>query len=151
KNSTMKTRFFSGLLFYPLAFLLPLFLFTACDKNDDDDNDGNGEVSTIVPDADNGGLQLPSGFGAVTVAASTGSARHIAVNRNGDVYVKLNELKSGNGILVLKDSDNDGRADSQQGFGNYAGTGIAIRDGYLYASSDEEVFRYRFNSNNEIE
>jgi len=147
----MKTRFFSGLLFYPLAFLLPLFLFTACDKNDDDDNDGNGEVSTIVPDADNGGLQLPSGFGAVTVAASTGSARHIAVNRNGDVYVKLNELKSGNGILVLKDSDNDGRADSQQGFGNYAGTGIAIRDGYLYASSDEEVFRYRFNSNNEIE
>lgn len=147
----MKTRFFSGHLFYPLAFLLPLFLFTACDKNDDDGNDGNGQVSTIVPDADNGGLQLPAGFGAVTVAASTGSARHIAVNRNGDVYVKLNELKSGNGILVLKDSDNDGRSDSQQGFGNYAGTGIAIRDGYLYASSDEEVFRYRFNSNSEIE
>lgn len=35
-------------------------------------------------------------------------------------------------------------------FGNYTGTGIAIKNGYLYASSDDEVFRYKFNANNEI-
>ena len=62
------------------------------------------------------------------------------------LYRKLNELKSGNGILMLKDANNDGRADAQTGFGNYTGTGIAIKNGYLYASSDDEVFRYKFNS-----
>src|SRR6185295_2225814 len=31
------------------------------------------------------------------------------------------------------------------------GTGIAIKDGYLYASSDDAVFRYKLNSNNEVE
>jgi len=40
-------------------------------------------------DPDNGGLFLPEGFEAVVVADSLGSARHLAVNHNGDVYVKL--------------------------------------------------------------
>lgn len=136
--------------FVHTAFLLlTLSFFLSCNK--DDTNNGSGAASSLTPDDDNGGLKLPSGFGAITVATETGSARHIAVNSNGDIYVKLNALKSGNGIMLLKDGDNDGRADSQTGFGNFAGTGIAIRDGYLYASSDDEIFRYKFGSNNEIE
>ncbi len=143
----MKNHFKFPPLLYVIAIFLSLSFLTACDK---DDTNNNGQVSTLTPDADNGGLTLPSGFGAITVANETGSARHLAVNDNGDVYVKMSELKSGAGIVVLKDTDNDGRADSQTGFSNYTGTGIAIKDGYMYASSDDEVFRYKFN-NNEIE
>jgi hypothetical protein len=40
-------------------------------------------------DPDNGGLFLPEGFEAVIVTDSIGRARHIAVNDNGDIYVKL--------------------------------------------------------------
>ncbi|HKO80101.1 MAG TPA: PQQ-dependent sugar dehydrogenase [Chitinophagaceae bacterium] len=133
-----------------ILILLTLFFLSACDKDDDVDNSGD-QTSSLTPDSDNGGLTLPTGFGGITVSAQTGAARHIAVNTNGDIFIKLSELKGGNGILVLKDADNDGKADSETGFGNYTGTGIALKDGYLYASSDNEVFRYKFNSNNEIE
>ncbi len=37
------------------------------------------------------------------------------------------------------------KADDISGFGNYRGTGITIKNGYLYASSDQEVFRYKLN------
>jgi len=128
--------------------LLSLYFFTGCKKEDDN---GNGTASGLSPDADNGGITLPAGFGGITVKAETGAARHLAVNSNGDVYVKLSELKNGSGIVVLKDSNNDGRADTQTSFGDFAGTGIAIKDGYLYASSDDEIFRYHFNTSNVIE
>ena len=133
-----------------ILILITLFFLSACDKDDDVDN-GGGQTSSLTPDSDNGGLDLPTGFGGIAVSAETGPARHIAVNTNGDIFIKLSELKGGNGILMLKDTDNDGKADSETGFGNYTGTGIAIKDGYLYSSSDNEVFRYKFNSNNEIE
>ena len=40
-------------------------------------------------DPDNGGLFLPGNFEAVVVVDSIGGARHLAVNDNGDIYVKL--------------------------------------------------------------
>ncbi|MEO7766542.1 MAG: PQQ-dependent sugar dehydrogenase, partial [Ferruginibacter sp.] len=36
------------------------------------------------------------------------------------------------------------------GFGDYGGTGIAIKDGYLYTSSNEEVFRYKLDEQNQV-
>jgi glucose/arabinose dehydrogenase len=98
-----------------------------------------------------GGLKLPKGFKAIIVADKIGDARHIVVNSNGDVYVKLDRLKDGKGILRLRDNNGDGVADETFAFGNFAGTGIAIRNGYLYASSDEAVYRYKLNSKNEVE
>jgi glucose/arabinose dehydrogenase len=100
-----------------------------------------------APDADNGGIVLPAGFGAVAVVDSLGNARHLAVNGNGDVYVKLGRLKDGKGIYVLKDTDGNGKADQVTGFGNYGGTGLVLGNGYLYASSDSAVFRYKMNGN----
>src|SRR5680860_528467 len=44
-------------------------------------------------DIDNGGLFLPDKFEAVVVADSIGNARHLAVNKNGDIYVKLTYAK----------------------------------------------------------
>lgn len=110
-----------------------------------------GNPSELTPDADNGTLTLPSGFGAITVSEQTGKARHIAVNSEGDIFIKLSELKNGNGILVLKDNNNDGRADTETGFGNYEGTGIAIKNGFLYATSDQQIYRYRLNANGDVE
>lgn len=134
----------SGLL--SMMIILCLGVFNACKK---DKLDGN--PSTLTPDADNGTLTLADGFGAITVAAQTGRARHLAVNSKGDVFIKLAELKNGNGILVLKDGNGDGRSDSETGFANYTGTGIAIKNDYLYASSDEAIFRYKLNANGEVQ
>jgi len=92
-------------------------------------------------------LTLPTGFSSAVVADSVGNARHLVVNSNGDIYVKLEKLKDNHGIIRLRDTNNDGVADSITGFGNYGGTGIAIKNGYLYASSDDNIYRYKMENN----
>lgn len=93
-------------------------------------------------------LKLPQGFSAVAVAENLGESRHIAVNTNGDIYVKLDRLKDGKGIIVLR--ENAGKAQIVNSFGDFAGTGIAIKNGYLYATTNQDVYRYKFNDKNEI-
>ncbi len=95
-------------------------------------------------------ISLPPGFSATIVAENLGQARHIAVNSNGDVYVKLSQLKDGMGIVGLRDINGDGKADKITSFGEFAGTGMAVKNGYLYASSNSEVFRYKLNERGEI-
>lgn len=104
----------------------------------------------VVADADNAGLKLPAGFGALKVADGIGRARHIAVTDQGDIYVKLMRTVEGKGILKLHDANGDGKSDETTGWGNYGGTGITIKNGYLYASSDEEVFRYKLGAKGEV-
>lgn len=104
----------------------------------------------VVADADNAGLKLPAGFGALKVADGIGRARHIAVTAQGDVFVKLMRVVDGKGIVRLRDTNGDGKAEDITSMGNYGGTGIAIKNGYLYASSDEEVFRYQLDAKGEV-
>ncbi|GAC1529689.1 MAG: sorbosone dehydrogenase family protein [Sediminibacterium sp.] len=104
----------------------------------------------IAADAGNAGLTLPTGFGALIVADGLGQARHLTVTPQGDIYVKLNRVSNGAGILRLIDKNGDGKTDSKVGFGNYGGTGITIKNGYLYASSNREVYRYKLNNKNEV-
>lgn len=104
----------------------------------------------VVADADNAGLKLPAGFGALKVADGIGRARHIAVTAQDDVYVKLMRVADGKGIVRLRDTNGDGKAEDISSMGNYGGTGIAIKNGYLYASSDEEVFRYKLDAKGEV-
>src|SRR6476659_6578377 len=102
-------------------------------------------------DTNNGGLLLPKNFEALVVVDSIGPARHLAVNNNGDIYVKLtyNDAMNGAGGTVgLRDLDNDGKADSVVYFGDYkdAGSlavGITIHDGYLYTSTVRQILRNR--------
>jgi glucose/arabinose dehydrogenase len=107
-------------------------------------------AQNIKPDADNAGLTLPTGFAALKVADNLGRTRHIAVNKQGAIYAKLERLDNGKGILVLKDTDGDGRTETKTSFGNYTGTGIAIKGNFLYASSNKEVFKYALNDNGDI-
>ena len=98
---------------------------------------------------DNAGLTLPSGFSATMIANNLGSVRHIAVTKEGAIYAKLARAKNGKGILFLK--DNNGSLEQQNGFGDYGGTGMRIHDGYLYASSNTDVYRYKLNEKGEVE
>ncbi len=94
-------------------------------------------------------LTLPKGFKAETVLASLGTIRHLAVNSNGDIYVKLGRLKDGKGIYVLRDINKDGNYTVIKSFGDFLGTGIAFKNGYLYATSNTAVYRYKM-TNNEV-
>jgi glucose/arabinose dehydrogenase len=97
-------------------------------------------------DPDNGGLYLPDGFEAVVVVDSlVGRARHMAVNDNGDIYVKARFPKQG-GNIALRDTTGDGKADIIIQYGDYKadgtyGTAMRIYNGYLYYSSQLVVYR----------
>jgi len=95
-------------------------------------------------------IKLPTGFSATVLATDLGPTRHIAVGKSGDIYVKLSKLRDGKGIYILRDTNNDGKIDETKMFGNYPGTGIYIKDGYLYSSSNTGVFRYKLNEKEEI-
>lgn len=132
-----------------ITFLLLSFLaysIISCDQK---------QPSAVKPDPDNGGLILPGDFGALVVADSTGNARHITVNENGDIYVKLtfNQAKDGGGGTVgLRDLNGDGKADSIVYFGDYkdeggSAVGVTIHNGYLYTSTVQQVLRTPLDGN----
>jgi len=97
---------------------------------------------------DNSQLTLPSGFSGRMLIDSIGKARHLAVTSQGDIFVKLEDTVKGAGIVVLHDNGDDATVKST--FGKFGGTGIFIRNGYLYASSNEEVYRFWLNENGEV-
>jgi glucose/arabinose dehydrogenase len=90
--------------------------------------------------ADNAGLTLPPGFCAQIVADSVGTARHIAIAPNGDVFVALRDTNGG--VMALRDGDGDGVAEQRQKFGGRGGTGIAFFDNHLYFATDTSVIRW---------
>ncbi|MEP7108357.1 MAG: c-type cytochrome [Ferruginibacter sp.] len=130
----MKTRFYFE--HRPLLFLAVLCLI-GC----------NSSIELPPGDPGNGGLSIPGNFEAVVVADSVGPARHLAVNDNGDIYVKLSRSRKGEGgNVALRDTSHDGKADIIQRFGDYENTGslsngMRIHDGYLYFSSELVVYR----------
>jgi glucose/arabinose dehydrogenase len=138
-------------IFFAIAIV---FTLSYCANNSSDKTetrDEKTEGSTTTADQTNGGITLPAGFSATVFADKLGKARHIVVNTNGDVYTKVGDLKDGHGIFRLRDANKDGIAEDINGFGNYKGTGIAIKNGYLYATSDEKIYRYKLNANSEVD
>ena len=111
---------------------------------------GKDSLSNILSVDDNAGLTLPHGFHATALITGFGKVRHICITPQGDIYVKLSKLYNGKGIWHFIDIDHDGNIDTAIGFGNYTGTGIAIKNNYLYASSDQEVFRYRLDYKGDV-
>ncbi len=137
-----------------LLFTIVLWsAFIGCngpDTNNVSDNTNSKPLQRLTADTDNAGLKLPEGFGVIKVADSLGQARHITVTANNNIYVKLAEPKKGKGIIYLQDEDDNGKAEVKTGFGDYGGTGIAIKNSYLYASSNTDVYRYKLDGNNRV-
>jgi len=158
-----KQRFMKKIVSYGLSLSMMITLVVAC-GNDASKSVNSTKDSLAAPEPEkdttdesekpavSGDIQLklPAGFTAIEVTPGVGGARHLVVNSNGDIYVKMSDANGNKGIVVLKDKNGDGVADETSTFGNYGGTGIAIKNGYLYASSNSEVFRYKFNPNNQL-
>jgi len=104
----------------------------------------------LIFDQDNGGLFLPDGFRSLVVHEGIGQSRHIAVNQNGDIYVKLRKDFGSDGNVALRDKNGDGKAEIIKRFGDYPNDGrfateMKINDGYLYYSSERVVYRQKLN------
>jgi glucose/arabinose dehydrogenase len=77
-------------------------------------------------------------------ADDAGPARHLAIGRNGTVYVaQWREGQRAGGILALRDTNADGRADVRSRFGPEGGSGIAVHDSLLYFATWTTIYRYR--------
>jgi glucose/arabinose dehydrogenase len=87
--------------------------------------------------ADDPVLKLPAGFSATVVHEGVGAGRHLAVASNGDIY-----LAGRNGLVALRDTNADGKADVSTPFGDVKGTGIALAGNWLYASDNVGVYRF---------
>ena len=96
-------------------------------------------------DSDNGGLVLPEGLCATTVAGDLGPVRQLVVAPNGDLYAALSGKPGDNtgGVLAFRDKDGDGKPDERASFGPGGGNDVKIHNGYLYFARNNEVVRYR--------
>jgi glucose/arabinose dehydrogenase len=89
---------------------------------------------------DNAGLSLPAGFCATLFADGVGRVRHLTVAPDGDVFVAVEG--TGGGVLALRDTNDDGRADITRRFGPRGGSGIALDATHLYFATPTEVIRW---------
>jgi glucose/arabinose dehydrogenase len=122
----------------------------------------NSALNTVSPaadrqadrlrcDSDNAGITLPAGFCALVVAdlimdGAPARARHMAVTPSGDVFVAINSPGNNNpsfGIIGLRDTNGDGKADEQSQFSaGLGGSGLAWRDGRLFFGANDRVLRF---------
>ena len=109
-------------------------------------------------DEGNGGITLPPGFCASVFADDIGVARHLVVTPTGDVYVSLEDASRSSattthvrgdngrgGLIALRDTNADGRADIRFRINDASHSGMALRLPWLYSSSVTSVLRYRLD------
>ncbi|HVX87760.1 MAG TPA: PQQ-dependent sugar dehydrogenase [Gemmatimonadales bacterium] len=83
-------------------------------------------------------LRVPAGFCAVLVAEGLSVPRQIAVAPNGDVFAASGR----GGVIALRDTTGDGKADVVKTWGRDPGTGIALSGGYLYFAANATIYRW---------
>jgi len=121
------------------AAFLSLFTVVGCAG---EGGGGAGGQAGPACDPDDGGLTLPDGFCATVVAEDVGEARHLAVAPNGDIYVAVYGTQDvEGGVVALRDTTGDAKADIRQEYAIDGGTGITLRDGWLYFAPDWGVVR----------
>lgn len=86
-----------------------------------------------------GSLRVPDGFVVETWAEGLGNPRIMVVGDDGAVYVSR---RAQGDVLLLRDTDGDGRADERRSVASKAPMlhGLAIRDGRMYLTTVTEVY-----------
>ena len=130
-----------------LLLTLPAF---GCDPGGADAGESTGGAdpgapaagqAACLPDAD--GLTVREGFCVVVLHEGVGSARHLTVAPNGDIWVALREPDDqGHTIVGLRDTTGDGVADVEERFGQEGGSGILYHEDALYFAPNDRVLRY---------
>ncbi len=119
--------------------------------------DGNHEVAAPPPPTapacapDNGGITLPPGLCAIVFADSLVQARHLVIAPNGDVIVSVQGGPMA-GVVVLRDTDKDGKADVKSRFAGAANgsdrgfnsSEVALFEGHLYTETTTAILRYPY-------
>ncbi|RYU95308.1 PQQ-dependent sugar dehydrogenase [Emticicia agri] len=95
-------------------------------------------------------IKVPAGFTTTIIGSELGGTRHMAVTSKGGIYAKISKPKEAKGMVYLYDSNGDGKIDARKDLLDYKGTGIVIKDNYLYSSSNTGVYRYQLDANGEI-
>ncbi|RYY61692.1 MAG: sorbosone dehydrogenase family protein [Chitinophagaceae bacterium] len=153
----MKTFLRSGML-----VLAGIALIVGCNKDDDDFWDwlvpSSGDTSTTAQvngyvfrpaleaatDANVAQLKVPQGFKVSKYSENLGKPRIIAVSQAGHVYVSDRDAGK---VTLLKDTDNDGKADVQQTvFTMPMAHGLAIHGNQIYITTVKEVYKAAINS-----
>ena len=91
-------------------------------------------------------ITVPDGFCARVFHTGVGAARQLAVAANGDVFVAIRNSSSRGGVVALRDTDGDGRADLTERWGDNGGSGIALGAETLYLATESSVLRYALAS-----
>src|SRR3954470_21033159 len=84
-------------------------------------------------------IKVPEGFCATLVTDAAGRARHIAVRKNGDIFVaRVASRRDSGGISIIRNG-------AIETFFSYPVHGLAMAsDSTLYASTAHEILRFRF-------
>ena len=92
-------------------------------------------------DDGNGGLTLQPGFCAVVVAKDLEGVRQVTVGNDGIVYGAM--AKGDAGVVALRDTNGDGRADERAMFGPPKANDVESHEGFLYLALADQVVRWR--------
>lgn len=97
---------------------------------------------TAAPcDEGNGGLTLEPGFCAVVVAKDLEGVRQVTAGGEGTVYAAL--ARGDAGVVALRDTNGDGRADERATFGPSGANDVKLHDGHLYLALADRVVRWK--------
>ena len=132
-----------------VGHLLPIIAAIAVAGACESEEPSAPNVPTEVPNdpACDQTITVPDGFCAHVYHPGVGAARQLAVAANGDVFVALrNRGNQRGGVVALRDSDGDGRADQTESWGQNGGSGIALGENTLYFATDNAVLRYAVSS-----
>lgn len=95
-------------------------------------------------DRDNAGLKLRPGFCAQVVAETKEDPRHLTVSPAGDLFLSVRHEHEG--VIAMRDTTGDGKADVIRSFGVGPGSDIQWIDGSLYFATLRAVVRWSMPS-----
>ncbi|MFP5438974.1 MAG: PQQ-dependent sugar dehydrogenase [Bacteroidia bacterium] len=88
-------------------------------------------------------LKTPTGWKVEAAATGLGKPRMLYIGKSGQLYVTRRDAGD---VLMLKDTDNDGKFDDMMRVADFPGVhGITTKDSHMYLCNSNKVLRYTMN------